>query len=104
MYVILCKIQTKHDQIRPININFRNLHKISKFWCIITLFNNNERIYIEIYCENTKMHKILTVFNIDFQNLHKISEILVYRNYVHQFVDDGRKFGCYLMDYLKDSV
>ena len=50
------------------------------------------------------MHKILTVFNIDFQNLHKISEILVYRNYVHQFVHDGRKFGCYLMDYLKDSV
>ena len=31
-----CKIQTKHDQIRPININFRNLHKISK----ILVYNN----------------------------------------------------------------
>ena len=48
-----------------------------------------------------KCTKILTVFNIDFRNLHKISEILVCRNFVHQFVYDGRKFGCYLMDYLK---
>ena len=30
------KMQTKHDQIRPININFRNLHKISE----ILVYNN----------------------------------------------------------------
>ena len=36
MPVIPCKIQTKHDQIRPININLQNLHKISK----ILVYNN----------------------------------------------------------------
>ena len=30
MPVIPCKIQTKHDRIRLINIDFRNLHKISE--------------------------------------------------------------------------
>ena len=36
MPVIPCKIQTKYDQIRPININFRNLHKIPK----VLAYNN----------------------------------------------------------------
>ena len=30
MPVIQCKMQTKHDKRRHININFQNLHKISK--------------------------------------------------------------------------
>ena len=30
MPVIPCKMQTKHDRIRLINIDFQNLHKISE--------------------------------------------------------------------------